>query len=62
MTDVISRLKVNHGAFGGVLRPGFDTAVAWQEYAEMQPLRFFDRVLLPYVLQRNAAQCYRPWL
>ena len=40
---------VNHGAFGGVLRPGFDTAVAWQAYAETQPLRFFDRVLLPHL-------------
>jgi selenocysteine lyase/cysteine desulfurase len=40
---------VNHGAFGATLRPAFDLAAEWRRYAEAQPLRYFDRDLLPHL-------------
>ncbi|KAK6170132.1 hypothetical protein SNE40_018601 [Patella caerulea] len=38
---------LNHGAFGGVLKPAQEVAQKWQIQAERQPLRFYDRELLP---------------
>ena len=40
---------LNHGAFGAALRPLIQEAAAWRVHAETQPLRFFDRELLPLV-------------
>ena len=41
---------LNHGAFGSVLKHLLDEASAWQIYCESQPLRFFDRKLLPLIV------------
>ena len=41
---------LNHGAFGGALKPISRLAHEWREYAEEQPLRFFDRVLFPHLV------------
>jgi selenocysteine lyase/cysteine desulfurase len=41
---------VNHGAFGAVARPIFEAAQAWRRYAEVQPLKFIDRELLPLLV------------
>ncbi|KAJ8314776.1 hypothetical protein KUTeg_006926 [Tegillarca granosa] len=41
---------INHGAFGGVLKDALDIAQKWQRYIERQPLRFFDRELLPHLV------------
>ena len=48
---------LNHGAFGGVLKPALEASQIWQRHIEKQPLRFFDRELLPhlaYVTRRLA--------
>lgn len=41
---------INHGAFGGVLREALETTQKCQIYVENQPLRFFDRELLPQMV------------
>ncbi|BFZ25298.1 hypothetical protein BsWGS_28337 [Bradybaena similaris] len=41
---------LNHGAFGGVLKQALETVHKWQEYTERQPLRFYDRLLLPLLV------------
>ncbi len=41
---------INHGAFGLTLRVAHDFCNAWREYAETQPLRYFDRHLLPHLV------------
>ncbi|XP_052087446.1 uncharacterized protein LOC127724505 [Mytilus californianus] len=41
---------INHGAFGGVLKEAMETAQKWQIYTERQPLRFFDRELIPHLV------------
>ncbi|XP_071135733.1 uncharacterized protein [Mytilus edulis] len=41
---------INHGAFGGVLKQAMETAQKWQVYTERQPLRFFDRELIPHLV------------
>ncbi|XP_060085055.1 uncharacterized protein LOC132564420 [Ylistrum balloti] len=41
---------INHGAFGGVLREAMKSAQEWQMYVERQPLRFYDRELLPHLV------------
>ena len=49
---------LNHGAFGAALKEGLQSATAWREYCERQPLRFMDRELLPHlahVIRRMAA-------
>ena len=49
---------LNHGAFGAVLQPALKDAQKWQMYTEQQPLRFYDRELLPhlvYVTRRLAS-------
>jgi hypothetical protein len=38
---------LNHGAFGGVARIPFESAERWRRFAEEQPLRYTDRILLP---------------
>jgi isopenicillin-N epimerase len=40
---------LNHGAFGAATRMGIQEANYWRELCETQPLRFFDRILLPMV-------------
>ena len=45
---------INHGAFGAASRVGFSEATQWREHCERQPLRFFDRDLLPHL----AHSCY----
>jgi selenocysteine lyase/cysteine desulfurase len=40
---------LNHGAFGAALTVGYDRAAAWRRYTERQPLRYFDRDLLPHL-------------
>ena len=40
---------LNHGAFGAALRVGYDRAEAWRYHLEQQPLRYFDRDLLPHL-------------
>ncbi|KAJ1439781.1 pyridoxal phosphate-dependent transferase [Ochromonadaceae sp. CCMP2298] len=49
---------LNHGAFGATPHPLLLSAQLWRLHCERQPLRFFDRELLPavaYSLQRTAA-------
>jgi len=41
---------LNHGAFGASLKLAINNARLWQEYVEKQPLRFFDRELLPLLV------------
>jgi selenocysteine lyase/cysteine desulfurase len=52
------RAFVNHGAFGAVSRPAAEVANAWRAECERQPLRFFDRTLLPHIADagRRAAR------
>lgn len=40
---------LNHGAFGAALKVGTERAEQWRRYLELQPLRFFDRTLLPHL-------------
>lgn len=40
---------LNHGAFGAALRVGCHRAEQWRYYLERQPLRYFDRDLLPHL-------------
>ncbi|KAH9525057.1 hypothetical protein Btru_000218 [Bulinus truncatus] len=41
---------LNHGAFGCVLRQAHEVSQQWQKYSESQPLRFYDRQLLPFLV------------
>ena len=41
---------LNHGAFGLTLKIINEYGNAWREYCESQPLRFFDRDLLPHLV------------
>lgn len=41
---------LNHGAFGAAMRPLQLEAEAWRRRLESQPLRFYDRQLLPLVV------------
>jgi len=49
LIDFGSWTFLNHGAFGGALRTGFDRSEQWRRYLEEQPLRYFDRALLPHL-------------
>jgi selenocysteine lyase/cysteine desulfurase len=52
---------LNHGAFGAALKCGYDRAQQWRLYLEEQPLRYFDRDLLPhlaYSIRRLATFCH----
>ncbi|KAK3606744.1 hypothetical protein CHS0354_036541 [Potamilus streckersoni] len=44
---------LNHGAFGGVLKEALTASQEAQVYAERQPLRFYDRELLPLMVHVN---------
>jgi len=41
---------LNHGAFGASLKCGYYRAQQWRHYLEQQPLRYFDRDLLPHLV------------
>lgn len=41
---------LNHGAFGASLRSGYLRAEEWRCHLERQPLRYFDRDLLPHLV------------
>ena len=41
---------LNHGAFGLGLQCGLHRAQSWRNYAEKQPLQYFDRTLLPHMV------------
>ncbi|XP_078699429.1 uncharacterized protein LOC144926473 isoform X2 [Branchiostoma floridae x Branchiostoma belcheri] len=49
---------LNHGAFGAALKDALDVSMKWQVQVERQPLRFFDRQVLPHLVwvSRRAAQ------
>ena len=54
---------LNHGAFGAALRVGFERAEQWRLHLERQPLRYFDRDLLPHLVysaRRLADFCDAP--
>lgn len=60
MMDRTNWTFLNHGAFGGALQCGYDRAHQWRAYLEEQPLRFFDRDLLPHLVysaRRMATFC-----
>jgi len=40
---------LNHGAFGAALQCGHIRSNQWRDYLELQPLRYFDRTLLPHL-------------
>lgn len=42
---------LNHGAFGGVTRFAAQTAAAWRDQAEQQPLLFNDRALFGHIVR-----------
>lgn len=41
---------LNHGAFGAALKCGHVRAQQWRQHLEEQPLRYFDRDLLPHLV------------
>ena len=48
---------LNHGAFGSTLKEALHTVQKWQMHCDSQPLRFFDREMMPilvYVVRRMA--------
>jgi len=49
MIDFDGWTFLNHGAFGGALVDGFNRSEQWRRYLEEQPLRYFDRELLPHL-------------
>mmetsp|Transcript_30697 Transcript_30697/g.67410 ORF Transcript_30697/g.67410 Transcript_30697/m.67410 type:complete len:531 (+) Transcript_30697:211-1803(+) len=44
---------LNHGAFGAALKCGDIRANSWRQHLESQPLRYFDRDLLPHLAHSN---------
>jgi selenocysteine lyase/cysteine desulfurase len=42
---------LNHGAFGAALAKGVHRSNDWRMYLERQPLRYFDRDLLPHLVE-----------
>lgn len=44
-----SDIFINHGAFGGAIKPLHELAAAWRNRLEKNPLDFFDHELLPVV-------------
>lgn len=40
---------LNHGAFGGSLKFAVKESNLWRELSECQPLKYFDRILLPMI-------------
>ena len=60
MLDFEKWTFLNHGAFGAALALGYHRAEKWRFYLEQQPLRHFDRALLPhlaYSTRRLASFC-----
>lgn len=55
MIDFDDWTFLNHGAFGGVLRPVYDAADALRRHCEKQPLLFLDR----YVTTANLLVAHR---
>eukprot|EP00934_Nitzschia_sp_Nitz4_P004507 Nitzschia sp. Nitz4//scaffold86_size83305//69354//70676//NITZ4_005272-RA/size83305-processed-gene-0.12-mRNA-1//1//CDS//3329559280//4497//frame0 len=54
---------INHGAFGAALSVGYHRAQEWRLHLERQPLRYFDRDLLPHMVEsarRLAKFCNAP--
>lgn len=54
---------LNHGAFGAALKVGYYRAEDWRLHLERQPLRYFDRDLLPHLVysaRRLAEFCRAP--
>jgi isopenicillin-N epimerase len=54
---------LNHGAFGAALKVGYQRAEQWRYHLERQPLRYFDRDLLPHLVysaRRLAEMCHAP--
>lgn len=49
MLDLENWTFLNHGAFGAALHVGYQRAAQWRRYLEEQPLRYFDRALLPHL-------------
>lgn len=49
MVDFENWTFLNHGAFGGALATGYVRAEQWRRHLEEQPLRYFDRDLLPHL-------------
>eukprot|EP01041_Mallomonas_annulata_P010808 gene10808-22554_t len=41
---------INHGAFGGAFKALINESHAWRMLSEAQPLRFYDRILLPQIV------------
>jgi selenocysteine lyase/cysteine desulfurase len=50
LLDRSSWTFLNHGAFGAALSCGHFRAQQWRNYCEEQPLRYFDRDLLPHLV------------
>ena len=60
LLDLESFTFLNHGAFGAALRTSYGRAEQWRYHLERQPLRYFDRDLLPHLVysaRRLAAFC-----
>ena len=51
--DRTSWTFLNHGAFGAALKCGHIRANSWRQHLERQPLRYFDRDLLPHLAHSN---------
>lgn len=45
---------ISHGAFGGTLRCAYRAAEHWRRLNESQPLRFYDRLMLPALAAATA--------
>jgi isopenicillin-N epimerase len=54
---------LNHGAFGLTFKPVIENKYQWETYAESQPLRFYDREIMPMLVDvirnysANVFQC-----
>jgi selenocysteine lyase/cysteine desulfurase len=51
---------LNHGAFGASLKCGYHRAQQWRSFLEEQPLRYFDRLLLPHLV--HSTRCLADFL
>lgn len=63
LLDRVNWTFINHGAFGAALRVGYIRAEQWRLHLEHQPLRYFDRDLLPHLVESTrqlAAFCNAP--
>ena len=63
MIDRTNWTFLNHGAFGAALQSGYKRAEQWRLHLERQPLRYFDRDLMPHLVysaRRLAKFCHAP--